>query len=195
MNPESGSGHRASRPPDLSYQAFLAIETHAEARRRRPLRLLLLFLATFLALQYGWEMSRGAALERFVIHDLTVRPAAWLIDVIWPQTGVQALGHRLVAPAGRLNILNGCEGLETLFLLVAAFVAYPFAWRARLIGIVSGVGVVFVLNQARIVMLWQVWSGDRALFGLLHGTLLPLAMIAVCLAFFLTFLARHDPRQ
>lgn len=173
---------------------MLAAEAHVEVRRRRPLRLLLLFLATFLALQYGWEMSRGTALERFVIHDLTVKPAAWIIDGIWPQTGVQAQAHRLVAPAGRLNILNGCEGLETLFLLMAAFVAYPFAWRVRLLGMVLGVGVVFALNQVRIVMLWQVWSGDRTLFGLLHGTLLPLALIAVCLAFFLIFLARHDPR-
>ncbi|MDP2827735.1 MAG: archaeosortase/exosortase family protein, partial [Sulfuricellaceae bacterium] len=178
MNSETRPGHRTSRAPDLSYAAFLAAEAHVEARRRRPLRLLLLFLATFLALQYGWEMSRGTALERFVIHDLTVKPAAWIIDGIWPQTGVQAQAHRLVAPAGRLNILNGCEGLETLFLLMAAFVAYPFAWRVRLLGMVLGVGVVFALNQMRIVMLWQVWSGDRTLFGLLHGTLLPLALIA-----------------
>lgn len=179
---------------DLSYPEFLAAEARAEARRRHPLRLVLLFLATFLVLQYGWEMSRGTALERFVIHDLTVRPAAWVIGGIWPEAGVAAREHRLVAPAGRLNILNGCEGLETLFLLLAAFVAYPLAWRSRLLGMALGLALVFVLNQARIVLLWQVWTGERALFGLLHGTLLPLALIAACLAYFLVFLARHDPR-
>ncbi len=179
---------------DLSYQEFLQADIQAAARRRRPLRLLLLFLATFLSLQYGWEMSRGTALERVVIHDLTVRPAARLIDAIWPEVGVEAREHRLLAPAGRLNILNGCEGLEALFLLLAAFVAYPFAWHARLLGMALGIGLVFVLNQARIVLLWQVWTGERALFGLLHGTLLPLLLVAACLAYFLLFLARHDPR-
>ena len=100
--------------------------------------MLLLFLATFLSLQYVWEMSRGSAVERFVIHDLTVTPAAWIIDQIWPEAGVEAREHRLVAPTGRLNILNGCEGLETLFLLLAAFVAYPFSWRSRLFGLFPG---------------------------------------------------------
>lgn len=175
-----------------SYDQILQAEARDAARRRRPLRLVLLFLASFLALQYAWEMSRGTALEGFVIHDLTVRPAAWIIDGLWPEFGVEARAHRLVAPAGRLNILNGCEGLETLFLLLAAFAAYPFAWRARLLGMALGVGLVFVLNQARIVLLWQVWLGERALFGLLHGTLLPLTLITACLAFFLFFLARHD---
>ncbi len=179
---------------DQSYQAFLQADVQAAARRRRPLRLLLLFLATFLSLQYVWEMSRGTALERVVIHDLTVRPAAGVIDAIWPEVGVEAREHRLVAPVGRLNILNGCEGLEVLFLLLAAFVAYPFAWRARLLGMALGIGLVFVLNQARIVLLWQVWTGERALFGLLHGTLLPLLLVVACLAYFLLFLARHDPR-
>jgi exosortase/archaeosortase family protein len=179
---------------DQSYEEFLAGEARAEAARKRPLRLVLLFLVSFFAMQYVWEMSRGSALERFVIHDLTVQPAAWIINSIWPETGVQASEHRLVAATGRLNILNGCEGLETVFLLLAAFAAYPFTWRARLLGMGIGVALVFVLNQARIVSLWQVWTGERALFGLLHGTLLPLVMIAVCLAYFLAFLARYEPR-
>ena len=34
---------------------------------------------------------------------------------------------------------------------------------------------------------------DKSLFGLLHGTVLPLTLVAACLAFFLAFLSRHDP--
>jgi len=177
---------------DQSYDEFLRAEAQTEARRRHQLRLLLLFLATFLSLQYAWESSRETTVERIVIHDLTVRPAAWMIDTLWPGSDVQAQGHRLVAPAGRLNILNGCEGLETLFLLLAAFVAYPFTWRARLLGMALGIGLVFVLNQARIIALWHVFLHDKSLFGLLHGTVLPLTLVAACLAFFLAFLSRHD---
>ena len=178
----------------ISYQELLDAEARAEAARRRPLRLLLLFLAVFFSMQYAWEMSRGTGLESLVIHDFTARPAAWIIDAIWPETGVEARAHRLVSPRGRLNILNGCEGLETLFLLSAAFLAYPFAWPARLLGLGLGVLLVFVLNQARIVALWHAFLHDRALFGVLHGTVLPLALVAVCLVFFMAFVARHDPR-
>jgi hypothetical protein len=57
-----------------------------------------------------------------------------------------------------------------------------------------GALLVFVLNQGRIIALWHAFVSDRALFGLLHGTVLPLALIAACLVFFLYFLGRHDPR-
>lgn len=177
-----------------SYDQLLAQEARAEARRRRPPRLLLIFLAVFFALQYAWEMSRGSPIERAVIDHATVAPAAWLIDSLWPGQGIRAEGHRLVSPHGRLNVLNGCEGLETLFLLVAAVLAYPFPWRARLAGLLLGTLLVYGLNQARLVLLWHAFQQDRALFGLLHGTVLPLAMVALCLLGFLWFVARHDPR-
>lgn len=179
----------------VSYRELIDAEARAEARRRRPLRLIVVFLAIFFSLQYAWEMSRGTPVERAIIDHATVAPAAWLIDSIWPEQGATAQGHRIVSPQGRLNVLNGCEGLETLFLLAAAFLAYPFAGKARLTGLALGLALVYGLNQARIVLLWQAFLHDKALFGVLHGTVLPLAMIAACLVFFLLFLAWHEPRS
>lgn len=178
----------------ISYQELLDAEARAEARRRRPARLLLTFLAVFFALQYAWEMSRGGAIERLVIERATVAPAAWIIDRVWPEQAVRADGHRLVSPHGRLSVLNGCEGLETLFLLVAALMAYPFTWRTRLTGLVLGALLVHALNQGRLLLLWHTFRHDRTLFGLLHGTVLPLAMVAGCLLGFLWFAARHGAR-
>lgn len=177
---------------DLSYSELLAAEARAAARRRHPLTLLALFLAAFFTLQYAWEMSRGSALERLVIDRLTVAPAAWVIDALWPEQQVDAQGHRLVSPQARLNVLNGCEGLETVFLLWAALLAYPLAWRARLAGMLLGTLLVYVLNQGRLVLLWHVFVHERERFGLMHGTLLPLAMVVLVLLAFLGFLARHE---
>ncbi|MDP1927542.1 MAG: archaeosortase/exosortase family protein [Thiobacillus sp.] len=174
----------------LSHAEFIEAGARAEAQRRQPLRVLLIFLAAFFSLQYAWEMSRDSWLERLVIDQLTVRPAAWMIDLLWPAYQVHAEGHRLVAAAGRLNILNGCEGMETLFLLAAAFIAYPFAWRIRLLGLGAGTLLVFVLNQTRIIVLWHAFLHDRAWFGVLHGTVLPVLLVASCLVFFLVFLRR-----
>lgn len=178
-----------------SYEELIQEEARHAARRRAPLRLLLVFLAVFFSLQWGWEMSRGTVLEQVVIHDLTARPAAWLINQFWPGSGVEAQAHRLVSAQGRLNILNGCEGLETLFLLFAAFIAYPFTWRMRLAGMVLGALFVFVINQGRIIALWHAFLADRSLFGLLHGAGLPLLMVACCLLFFLAFLNLGESRQ
>ncbi|TSA49559.1 MAG: exosortase/archaeosortase family protein [Nitrosomonadales bacterium] len=177
----------------VSYQEFLNEEARALARRRHPVLLVAIFLVVFFALQYAWEMSRGSRLEQVVIDQATVAPAAWIINSIWSEQGVTAQGHRIVSPHGRLNILNGCEGLETLFLLLAAIAAYPFTWRAQLQGLGLGLPLVFVLNQARIVILWHAFLHDRALFGVLHGIVLPLVLVAICFVFFLAFMARHEP--
>jgi hypothetical protein len=64
---------------------------------------------------------------------------------------------------------------------------------ARLLGMTLGIGLVFMLNQARIVALWQAFLHDKMLFGVLHGTVLPLTLVAACLAYFLVFLSRNDP--
>lgn len=178
--------------PNRSYADVLEAEAQAQARRRHPVRLVLIFLTVFIVLQSAWELSRDTWLEHAVIDQATVIPAGWIINQIWPGQQVVAEGHRLIAPAARLNILNGCEGLETLFLLAAAFVAYPLAWRVRGLGIGLGTLLVFGLNQARIVLLWHAFLNDRELFSLLHNTVLPLVMIACCFIFFLVFLSRHD---
>lgn len=177
----------------VSYQEFLDEEVRVHTRRRHPVLLVAIFLAVFFSLQYAWEMSRGSHLEQVVIDQATVAPAAWIIHSIWPDQGVTAQGYRLVSPHARLNILNGCEGLETLFLLLAAIVAYPFTWRVRLLGLGLALPLVFILNQMRIVTLWHAFLHDRALFGVLHGVVLPLLLVAICLVFFLVFIARHEP--
>ncbi len=174
-----------------SYQEFLQNEAMARSRRRHPSRLLAIFLLTFFALQYAWETSRGSELERMVIDRATVAPAAGLINLLWPGQGVTSRGHRIVSPDGRLNILNGCEGLETLFLLIAALAAYPFCWRARLLGLALALPLVFALNQVRIVALWHAFIHARSLFGVLHGVVLPMLMVAICLMCFLVFVERY----
>lgn len=179
----------------VSYQEFLDNEARAEARRYGLARISVIFLLLFFSLQYAWEMSRGTWLEHAVIDQATVIPSAWAIDTVWPNQHVEAQGNRLVSPQARLNILAGCEGLESLFLLVAAFLAYPFTWQQRATGIAIGTLLIYVLNQVRIVILWHASIHDRGLFGLLHGTVLPLVLVATCLIFFLAFLSHHGHRE
>jgi exosortase/archaeosortase family protein len=84
---------------------------------------------------------------------------------------------------GGLNILNGCEGVEVAFLLIAALCAMPGSHRRRLCGMAVGVSLVFMLNQARILALFYAFRYDKVLFSLLHGTVAPLAMIACTVLF------------
>lgn len=159
-----------------------------------PLRTLLLraaaFLLVFMLLQAGWEAARNSWLEKLWVHDLTVRTATATINQITPDVAAVAKGSRIVAPGGGLNVLFGCEGTDVVFLLTAAFVAFPLPWRSRLLGLLTGLLLVFVLNQARIVGLFYAFRNDRSLFELMHSAGAPLLMVACCGLFFHAWLQR-----
>jgi hypothetical protein len=48
---------------------------------------------------------------------MTVWPASIWIGFLTPDIGAQAVGYSIKAPGGGMNIINGCEGLDVLFLL------------------------------------------------------------------------------
>ena len=156
-----------------------------------PLWLILaIFLGVFAILQWAWGEARDTWVERLVIHEATVKPAAALVQILTPEANAQPVAASIKAPGGGLNILNGCEGTEVMFLLIAAFAAVRLGWRQKLIGLGLGLGLVFVLNQARILALFYAFRNERSLFDLLHTTVLPAVLIAAVALYFYAVLHR-----
>lgn len=151
---------------------------------RRPWVAGLVFVLVFLAQQALWSQAKGTALERLWIDTATVKSAVALIDLISPDIQAVAHGSRIKAPGGGINVLNGCEGTDILFLLAAAFLAFPMPWRSRLAGLGLGLALVYLLNEARILALFYAYRSDRALFDLLHTVVAPIALIAAAAAYF-----------
>lgn len=150
----------------------------------------LIFFVVFAVLQWTWSEARDTWIEQLVIHQATVRPAAALVRATSPEIDARPVAASIKAPGGGLNILNGCEGTEVMFLLVAAFAAVRLAWKRRLIGILTGLGLVFMLNQVRILALFHAFRNDRALFDLLHTSILPALLVAAVALYFYVFLHR-----
>lgn len=153
---------------------------------------LILFLAVFGLLQAGWEAARGTALERLVVHEATVGTVAAAVRLITPEIDARAVGARVAAPGGGLNVLQGCEGTEVFFLLVAALAAHPLRWKVRLVGLLAGAAVVFVLNEMRLLALFYSYRLDRSLFDQLHGLVTPLVLVVLTLGYFLVLLRWND---
>ncbi len=148
-------------------------------------RWLLPFVLSFAALQGLWQLARGGAVEFLVVHDLTVQPAVALINWFTPEAHAVARRFSIEATGGGLNILNGCEGLEALFLLLSGLLIAPLRWRARFLGLFFGFLFVFIINQARILLLFYVYRLDRSWFDPLHSLVLPLVVvILVCVYFY-----------
>ena len=51
-----------------------------------------IFLGAFAMLQLSWQALHGGRVERVVIDDFTVRPAAYLAHLITPSVTVRAEG-------------------------------------------------------------------------------------------------------
>jgi exosortase family protein XrtM len=151
---------------------------------------LLAFVALFMLMQTGWEAARDSWIERLWVHDLTVRSATELINLLTPQAEARAEGTRIVSPGGGLNVKFGCEGTDVVFMLAAAFMVFPMQARHRLWGMSLGLLWVLALNQARILGLFYAFRADQALFDTLHNTGAPLLMVALTGIYFHLWLQR-----
>ena len=148
------------------------------------------FLFVFCSLYALFYVSRGGLVERLVIHDATVVPAAALARLLDPATDAHALGNRIYSARGSLVVQSGCEGVETLFMMWAAIVVFPAGLRAKCAGIVLGTLLVYGLNQLRLVALFLVSHHSKPVFEALHGYVAPTLIVLFVGFFFVVWTAR-----
>jgi len=161
-----------------------------ENRLRPLLARIAVFVVLFCVLQFSWQLLRGSAVEYAVIHYGTVRPAAALIALLSPELLPLAVNFSVRAAGGGINVLNGCEGLDALFLLLAAFGAADLRVRSKSLGLLLGIPLVFAINQARIVTLFYAHRWDASLFDLLHSAVAPILIVLAVTLYFHGWLVR-----
>jgi exosortase family protein XrtM len=154
-----------------------------------------LFLLVFTILQVGWLLVRDNNFGHFIRGDLTVKPAVSLINTLSPSIHASALGNQIKAKGGGLVIKLGCEGVEALFILIAAIVNAPLSRMAKLNGILWGTLLIFVVNQARIVALFYAFRADKSIFYFLHGTFAPLMLIVIAGLFFHWWIVKNSANK
>jgi len=152
------------------------------------LRMAILFFVVFCILHFAYQSAAGTVVEKVIIDMATVRPSAFFINLLNSNEHVFAHGHRLVSPYVRLSVLNGCEGTESLFLIIAAILAFKARWRDKLAGLLLGAIVIYLANQWRIVALYFALRHDRELFSALHGYIAPVLIIAIGCLFYLVWI-------
>lgn len=157
---------------------------------------ILLFLLIFGLLDYGYYYTRDTAVEHLIIDKLTVRPAVAIVNWVLPTASARASGQTLVSLFGSINITKGCEGTAAMFLLIAAVLPFPARWGAKLLGIVGGVLLMYLLNQLRILAIVMSLHSHPGWFGSLHGLVAPTFIVLVgCLFFFVWANAATTPSR
>lgn len=91
--------------------------------------------------------------------------------------------------SGRFSyvVVVDCAALDVQALFVAAVLAFPSPWRARLMGVVGGVAAIFALNTTRLVLLYYAGASSLDLFHTLHQEVFVLAIVLLVCGLFLVW--------
>jgi exosortase H (IPTLxxWG-CTERM-specific) len=95
-----------------------------------------------------------------------------------------------------VSIEAGCNGVEATIVLIAAVVAFPASWRARIVAVVLGFLAVQGLNLVRIISLFYLGNWNMEFFTWIHLYLWPaLIMLDVLIVFivYLRYLSADRP--
>jgi len=104
---------------------------------------------------------------------------------------LRAIGERVVvrgtiitAPCFAVDIQNGCNGLETTLFLLAAVLAFPAAWRQRVIAAVIGTILIQGVNLIRVATLYLVGCHRPEWFASFHLAIWQTIVFATAVIFF-----------
>jgi len=86
-----------------------------------------------------------------------------------------------------LNIVKSCDAMEASLLFLAAIVAWPGAWRRKILAAAVGLVALTLLNVVRICSLYAVGIHFPRAFELLHVEIWPLLLILATIGNFIVW--------
>jgi exosortase H (IPTLxxWG-CTERM-specific) len=131
-------------------------ETREKLRGIRAYRQEIRFLTIFvLILGGGFTLLSVNAVNDRVVEPFTAgvaRVSGFCLKLI--DSTVEMQGTVIRNPRFAVNIKNGCNGVETMIIFLAAVLAFPASWAARLAGLAIGILAIQLVNLLRVVALF-----------------------------------------
>ena len=94
-------------------------------------------------------------------------------------------GRTLRSPAGpSVTVVEGCDALRIHSVLVAVIIAYQCSIKNKVIGVVVGVGLMYVFNLIRIALLLWIDVYATEWFDVFHHTILPFGLWLTAMVYF-----------
>ena len=93
-------------------------------------------------------------------------------------------GNTLFTIQNSLKVSIGCDGSEPIVYLLAAIVSYPAQYLKKLIGILIGSTILFLVNISRIISLFYISESSPKYFDLIHNDFMPFFTLVSSLGLF-----------
>ena len=151
----------------------------------------LVFLISVLA-RVDLNVFEGAASRALTHHS------AWVVASTLSVFGadVTQRGNTIVYQSSAFRVIEECTGIEVIGLFVAAILAFPSAWRHRLLGLALGIPALLLLNLVRMVTLILIWASSMKALDFSHVYVWPVIVLTMALGLWLHWarIAVRDPR-
>jgi exosortase family protein XrtM len=174
------SGYRNPKPKALGNSGSTRLLTN----RLDEWLQFILFVCCYSLLNYGYFKIPVELFINVIYYHGVVNICADLINWIAPKEQVLAQYNHLLSTKADLEIVRGCDGAGVLFLLVSAIVVFPSSWRRKLMGLILGIGLIYIVNLLRVSALYFVIAYHQDWFLLIHTYLAPTLMIIIGCCYF-----------
>ncbi len=130
----------------------------------------ILFLTVFiLILGGGFTLLSINAVNDHVIEPFTAsvaKASGVMLNLIGQ--GIEMQGTVIRNSRFAVNIRNGCNGVETMIIFLAAVFAFPASWKSRASGLVLGLFAIQLINLVRVVALFLTGAYFPSFFDSSH---------------------------
>jgi exosortase family protein XrtM len=122
--------------------------------------------------------------------DFYINATAGISASILTMLGIEtyAQGNNIISDEMIISLAFGCEGSEPIVLFIAAVSAFPSNLKKKLVGGITGVLLLYVLNIIRIIMLYFIGLSEVFDFDLFHVIIFPVIFIIISILFFIGWL-------
>lgn len=132
------------------------------------LRFFLLFIVIQLTL-FGIELLKPVQDALVIPWTSTLaRISAGLLQFFDPDVHSYGVVIQSLKNGFGVSIQPGCNGVEACIILIAAMLAFPSPWKAKLIGIALGIVAVQAVNVLRVISLYYLGQWDMDVFEFAH---------------------------
>ena len=134
-----------------------------------------LFIASYyILINIGW-------LDGFLdfYKQSTAVISSGILNILGSNTYTDA--SKILTTGFSLEIGTGCEGTEPIAIFLSALFAFPMKFKFKLPGIISGILVLYILNQIRIVILFYVGISAPNTLRTLHDEVFPIIFIFIAI--------------
>jgi exosortase family protein XrtM len=158
---------------------------------RREIRFFLLFILYFIIGQSLLYFSRSHTIDVLVNHN--ARMSSRIINTLTPEEKSFNKGTRILGSQNfSINVEEGCDGIESMLLIVAAIWAFQMGVKYRVFGSITGICIIYFFNLARIIVLYYTLKYRPGMFDVMHIYIGQIVIIFIGVLFFIAWISKFS---